>query len=97
MANKKEHIFISETTIRKWGNSQGVRLPKDVINRAGLKENDNVEISVINGIITIRKTKPKHLNLQEKLEAFYNKPIDDIYVGGAQEINVGSHVGEEIL
>lgn len=81
MANKKEHIFISKTTIRKWGNSQGVRLPKDVINRAGLKENDNVEISVINGIITIRKTKPKHLSLQERLESFYNKPIDDIYVG----------------
>lgn len=97
MANKKEDIFISETTIRKWGNSQGVRLPKDVINRAGLKENDNVEISVINGIITIRKTKTKHLSLQERLEAFYNKPIDDIYVGGAQEINIGSHVGEEIL
>lgn len=86
MANKKEHIFISETTIRKWGNSQGVRLPKDVINRAGLKENDNVEISVINGIITIRKTKPKHLNLQERLEAFYNKPIDDIYVGALKKL-----------
>lgn len=97
IANKKENIFISETTIRKWGNSQGVRLPKDIINRAGLKENDNVEICVINGIITIRKTKPKHLNLQERLEAFYNKPIDDIYVEGAQEINVGSHVSEEVL
>lgn len=86
MANKKEHIFISETTIRKWGNSQGVRLPKDVINRAGLKENDNVEISVINGIITIRKTRPKHLSLQERLESFYNKPIDDIYVGALKKL-----------
>ena len=96
MANRKERIFISETAIRKWGNSQGIRLSKEIINRTGLKENDNVEISVNNGIITIKKAKPKYLNLKERLEAFYNKPIDDLYVESTQEVDVGAYVGEEV-
>ena len=67
---QKESIFISRTAVKKWGNSQGIRLSKDVINRTGLKENDNVEISVDDGVITIKKVKPRYLNLTERLEAF---------------------------
>lgn len=96
IANRKESIFISQTAIRRWGNSQGIRLSKEIISSAGLKENDNVEISVDNGIITIKKAKPKYLNLKERLEAFYNKPIDDIYVESSQEADVGTHVGDEV-
>lgn len=96
IANRKESIFISQTAIRRWGNSQGIRLSKEIISSAGLKENDNVEISVDNGIITIKKAKPKYLNLKERLEAFYNKPIDDIYVENSQEVDVGTHVGDEV-
>lgn len=96
IANRKESIFISQTAIRRWGNSQGIRLSKEIISSAGLKENDNVEISVDNGIITIKKAKPKYLNLKERLKAFYNKPIDDIYVESSQEVDVGTHVGDEV-
>lgn len=96
IANRKESIFISQTAIKKWGNSQGIRLSKEIISSAGLKENDNVEISVDDGIITIKKAKPKYLNLKERLEAFYNKPIDDIYVESSQEVDVGIHVGNEV-
>ena len=92
---QKESIFISRTAVKKWGNSQGIRLSKDVINRTGLKENDNVEISVDDGVITIKKVKPRYLNLTERLEAFYNKPIDDIYVESTQEVDVGAPVGDE--
>ena len=93
IANRKESIFISQTAIKKWGNSQGIRLSKEIISSAGLKENDSVEISVNNGVITIKKVKPKYLTLKERLEAFYNKPIDDIYVESSQEVDVGTHVG----
>lgn len=92
---QKESIFISRTAVKKLGNSQGIRLSKDVINRTGLKENDNVEISVDDGVITIKKVKPRYLNLTERLEAFYNKPIDDIYVESTQEVDVGAPVGDE--
>lgn len=96
IANRKENIFISQTAIKKWGNSQGIRLSKEIISSAGLKENDSVEISVNNGVITIKKVKPKYLTLKERLEAFYNKPIDDIYVESSQEVDVGTHVGNEV-
>ena len=96
IANRKESIFISQTAIKKWGNSQGIRLSKEIISSAGLKENDSVEISVNNGVITIKKVKPKFLTLKERLEAFYNKPIDDIYVESSQEVDVGTHVGNEV-
>ena len=46
--------------------------------------------------MTIEKiNKPKYLNLQERLEAFYNKPIDEIYVESTQEVDVGDPVGNE--
>lgn len=96
IANRKESIFISQTAIKKWGNSQGIRLSKEIISSAGLKENDSVEISVNNGVITIKKVKPKYLTLKERLEVFYNKPIDDIYVESSQEVDVGTHVGNEV-
>lgn len=44
----------------------------------------------------IEKTnKLKYLNLQERLESFYNKPIDEIYVESTQEVDVGDPVGNE--
>lgn len=66
IANRKESIFISQTAIKKWGNSQGIRLSKEIISSAGLKENDSVEISVNNGVITIKKVKPKYLTFERK-------------------------------
>lgn len=95
VSDGKESTFVSHTTITKWGNSQGVRLSKEVINRTGLKEDDDVEISVCNGTIVIKKAKPQYLSLKERLEAFYNKPIDDIFVERTQEVDVGAPVGEE--
>ena len=45
----------------------------------------------------IEKTnKLKYLNLQERLESFYNKPIDEIYVESTQEVDVGDSKGDEI-
>ena len=39
------------TTIRKWGNSQGVRLPKIILDALFIQENDAVEIVAENNII----------------------------------------------
>lgn len=93
---RNESIFITQTAIKKWGNSHGIRLSKELINRVGLKENDQVEISICNGIITIRKVKPKYLNLKERLEAFYNEPIENIFVENDQYTVIDAPVGEEI-
>jgi len=41
------------TKIQKWGNSQGLRLTKNVIEDAGLGVGDEVEIEVRDGVIVV--------------------------------------------
>ncbi len=38
--------MISRTKVKKWGNSLGVILPKDVAEKEGLKEGEEIEISI---------------------------------------------------
>lgn len=42
-----------------------------------------------------RCDKHKYLNLQERLETFYERPIEEIYVESDQEVDVGIPVGME--
>lgn len=88
--------YITQTNIRRWGNSQGIRLTKELMTQMRLKENDTVEISIHDGKMTIEKlNRPKYLNLKERLEAFYKIPIDEIYVEDTIEVNVGDPMGNE--
>lgn len=41
--------------LQKWGNSQGVRIPSSFLKEIGLKENDNIDISVDRDSIIIKK------------------------------------------
>ena len=94
---KEISTFTTQTIIRRWGNSQGIRLSKEVLSQMDLKEDDTIGISIYNGKMTIEKVnKPKYLNLTERLEAFYKRPIDEIYVESTQEVDVGDPVGNEI-
>lgn len=94
---QRDNGFTLQTNIRKWGNSQGIRLPKEVMTQMDLKENDAVGINVYNGKMTIKKVnQPKYNNLQERLEAFYNKTIDEIDVESTQEVDIGASVGNEV-
>lgn len=86
-----------QATIQKWGNSQGIRIPKAFLDALGMKENDIVELSrVDNDIVVTKVEKKRYNNLSERLEAFYGKPIDEIYVEPETEINTGNPVGGEI-
>jgi antitoxin MazE len=40
-------------TIARWGNSLAVRLPKDALERAALREGDVLDIVSDNGVITL--------------------------------------------
>ena len=88
--------IVSQATISKWGNSQGIRLPKNILEKLHLKENDKVEISVKGEEIIIQKTR-KYNNLQERLEAFYGKPILEIdKIEEEKEVDWGAPEGDEI-
>ena len=79
------------TNIVKWGNSQGVRLPKILLESINLTDNDIVEITVENKSIIIKKPviKKAHLTIQERFEDFEGdyEPI---------EMDWGDPVGNEI-
>lgn len=100
MKNQSEEnlgTFVTQTIIKKWGNSQGIRLSKEVLSKMNLKEDDTIGINIYDGKMIIEKVnKPKYLNLTERLEAFYQRPIDEIFVENTEEVNVGAPVGNEI-
>ena len=48
--------------VARWGNSQGVRIPRKLLQAAGLEVNDDVEIVTRNNTIVIKSTKKKTLD-----------------------------------
>jgi antitoxin MazE len=48
------------TQIAKWGNSLGLRLPKAVTREAHVDAGDTVEVSVRNGAIVVRPSRPSY-------------------------------------
>ena len=83
-------------TIQKWGNSQGLRIPKVLLDALGLRENDRVELTQSDGGIQIKKAATEHRTLEERLVAFYGKPIDEITRLETQELDWGKQSGDEV-
>jgi len=75
--------------IQKWGNSQGIRIPKSILTSADFNENEEVEIVAIDGKIVIEHVK-KHKTLKERLENY-----DGDYQ--CSELDAGSPVGQEVF
>jgi len=80
------------TTIQKWGNSQGVRLPKNIMETLSLRENERVDISIESDSIIIKKAARKRrakISLEERFvdykgdykceEADWGKPVGKEY------------------
>lgn len=79
------------TSIQKWGNSQGVRLSKNILNIAGFPETGPVKIIAESDRIIIQKVgKRKHQTLQELFDGY-----DGTYQ--CAEWDTGSPIGREIL
>ena len=84
-------------TIQKWGNSQGLRIPKALLDAVGLRENDRVELMQRDDGIQIRRAvSVSHRTLEDRLTAFYGKPIDDIERLEEQEYDWGTAEGLEV-
>jgi len=56
-------------TIQKWGNSKAIRLPKAILEMVFLKENDRVQIKVVDGNLLLIPTK-KRLSLKERIAGY---------------------------
>ena len=79
------------STISKWGNGQGIRLPKTLLDLLKWENNDKLEIIVEDENIRIKKIIPskKRKNIKE-LFSNYDKKYK------TQEIDWGEPEGKEI-
>lgn len=83
-------------TLQRWGNSQGIRIPKALLDALGLRENDRVELVQEKDSITVKKAAGvPHKTLEERLTAFYGKPVEEIEPLDDHEIDWGGAQGAE--
>ena len=83
--------------LKKWGNSSGIRIPKNILEQTGLDDGEQLELLWDDKEIIIKKVpKKKFKNLKERFEAFYGVPFEEIPVEEAQEDLWGSSVGKEL-
>lgn len=78
------------TTVQKWGNSQGLRLPKELLGEAHISVGDEVNVVMREGAIIItpmRRTRGRY-NLDDLLS-----DIPEDYV--PEEVDWGRPVGKE--
>jgi len=76
------------TTIQKWGNSHGIRIPKIMLEQLNIKENEEIDLKIENESIVVKKT-------------YRRKTIEELFEGYESEyepINIdwGEPVGREI-
>lgn len=77
-------------TIQKWGNSQGIRIPKAFLEALGMRENDLVELSRVDNNILISKVKKEQeLTLEDIFQDY-----DGAYK--AEKFDWGSPSGKEV-
>lgn len=78
-----------QSTVKAWGNSQGVRLSKKVLMEANIKINDIVIVEAAENMIILKKVFP-HRTFEDRL-AEYDGKIE------IQAFDWGEPVGKEIL
>lgn len=90
-----------ETKISKWGNSQGVRLPKRMLSQIGINDDDGqisdqvVDMTVVDGKIVIEKS-PETSKLAQLFEGFDLEKYNQEHQG-SRELDWGEDVGNEIF
>lgn len=79
------------TTIQKWGNSQGVRIPKDILRQMSWETDQEIELiaDVENGKLILAKVNNKNNYLEKLFEDF-----DGIYQ--TEELDWGDAQGDEL-
>lgn len=48
-----------ETSVKKWGNSLGIRIPKNLADQIELQVGTKIELSIDNKILSIKKSQKK--------------------------------------
>lgn len=76
------------TTIQKWGNSRGIRIPKSILDAVHWKEDEAVTLTAQDDKIIIEKTE-KRRNIKELFADFHEEYVPI-------EVDWGNPEGKEI-
>jgi antitoxin MazE len=63
---------MDHVALRAWGNSQGIRIPKSIIDRLELKVSDVLDIEIENDAIVLRK-QFVHKSFEDRLKEYNGK------------------------
>ena len=63
---------MDHVALRAWGNSQGIRIPKSIIDRLDLKVSDVLDIEIENDAIVLRK-QFVHKSFEDRLKEYNGK------------------------
>ena len=78
-----------EIILQKWGNSDGIRIPSNILKSLNLKTNDKLELIQVDEKIIITKSNNKKISLKERFDNYNGKNL-------AKEFDWGEAVGKEI-
>lgn len=78
-----------QAQVKEWGNSQGIRLSKEILKSAGIAVNETLEVMVSDGVITLTKTF-RHKTLEERAAEFNGELMLD------GEYDWGKPAGREV-
>ena len=81
--------MIEVSKLQKWGNSQGIRIPKKMLETLDLKVNDSISIEEGENCLKIKKVEEKLSNI-EKLFLNYEGEYEKI------DLDWDNEVGKEI-
>ena len=78
-----------ETRIQKWGNSDGIRIPSNILKSLNIKTNDILNIEQDGEKIIITVPKKKKISLEKKFKEYHGKNL-------AKEFSWDENTGREI-
>ena len=76
------------TAVRKWGNSLGIRIPKNLAKQLNIDEGSSIRIEIDEGNILIKKVE-NHYSLEEMLNKINDSNLHE-------EIKTSESGGQEI-
>ncbi len=63
-----------EIKLQKWGNSDGIRIPSNILKSLNIKTNDRLRIYEEDDKIVIYKISKDYLTIEERIEEYKNLP-----------------------
>lgn len=99
--NAEGWIDMTEVALKKWGNSQGIRIPKAILEKIGVSGNDaRFDLTVNEHHEIVLKKQDEPSNLKELFAGFdyqkYWADYEKTHGKQSKEIDWGKPVGKEI-